>query len=50
MGFNDKMKYFLLIFLLISCSRDFSIDPATTISKEIIKFLYDESKPKPVME
>ena len=50
MGFNDKMKYFLLIFLLISCSRDFSIDPTTTISKEIIKFLYDESKPKPVME
>ncbi len=44
------MKYFLLFLMIIGCSRDFSLDPTTTISKEIIKFLYEESKPKPVME
>jgi hypothetical protein len=44
------MKYILLFLMIIGCSRDFSLDPTTTISKEIIKFLYEESKPKPVME
>ena len=44
------MKYILLFLLVTDCSRDFSLDPTTTISKEIIKFLYEESKPKPVME
>lgn len=44
------MKYILLFLLVTGCSRDFSLDPTTTISKEIIKFLYEESKPKPVME
>jgi len=44
------MKYILLFLVIIGCSRDFSLDPTTTISKEIIKFLYEESKPKPVME
>jgi len=44
------MKYFLLFLLLIGCSRDFSINPTTTISKEIIKFLYEENKSKPVIE
>ena len=44
------MKHILLFLLVISCSRDFSFDPTTTISKEILKFLYEENKPKPVME
>jgi hypothetical protein len=37
------MKYFILILLLSSCSKDISFDPATTIGKEIIRFLYNES-------
>ena len=44
------MKYLFIILILTNCSKDISFDPTTTISKEIIKFLYDESKPKPIME
>jgi hypothetical protein len=45
------MKYFLLTLLLFNCSRDISFDPATTIGKELIRFLYNEStKEGPVME
>ena len=47
------MKYLVLfLFLfLIGCSRDLSFDQTVTISKELIKFLYNESnKEKPVME
>jgi hypothetical protein len=45
------MKYLILFLFLIGCSRDLSFDPTVTISKELIKFLYDESnKEKPVME
>ena len=45
------MKYILIVFFLISCSRDISFDPATTIGKELIRFLYNESiKEGPVME
>jgi hypothetical protein len=45
------MKYFILILLLSSCSKDISFDPTTTIGKEIIRFLYNESiKEGPVME
>ena len=37
--------------MLVNCSKDISFDPATTISKEIIKFIYNESnKEKHVME
>jgi len=45
------MKHLILFLLLLSCSRDISFDPTTTISKELIRFLYNEStKEKPVME
>ena len=45
------MKYLFLILMLTSCTKDISFDPTTTISKEIIRFLYNESnKEKPVME
>ena len=45
------MKYFILTLLLFSCSKDISFDPTTTIGKELIKFLYNESmKEGPVME
>ena len=45
------MRYLLLLFMLIGCSKDISFDPTTTISKEIIRFLYNESnKERPVME
>ena len=45
------MKYFILILLLSNCSRDISFDPMTTVGKELIRFLYNEStKEKPVME
>ena len=40
-----------MLLLLIGCSKDISFDPATTISKELIKFLYNESnKEKPAVE
>jgi hypothetical protein len=45
------MKYIFIFLLLISCSKDISFDPTTTIIKQTIKFLYDESsKETPVME
>ena len=45
------MRYVFILLLLIGCSKDMSFDPTITISKEIIKFLYNESnKEKPVME
>jgi len=45
------MKHLILFLFLLSCSKDISFDPTTTISKELIKFLYNEStKERPVME
>jgi len=45
------MKYLFIFLLLVSCSKDISFDPTTTIVKQTIKFLYNEStKEKPVME
>ena len=45
------MKYIFMLLLLISCSKDISFDPTVTISKELIKFLYNESvKEGPVIE
>lgn len=45
------MKYIVLLLILIGCSKDISLDPTVTISKELIKFLYKESnKESPVME
>ena len=45
------MKYLILFLFLLSCSRDISFDPGTTILRQTIKFIYDESnKEKPVME
>ena len=45
------MKYFFVMLFLIGCSRDISFDPATTIGKELIRFIYNEStKEGPVME
>ena len=45
------MKPLILFLLLLNCSKDVSFDPTVTISKEIVKFLYNEStKEKPVME
>jgi len=45
------MKHLILFLFLLSCSRDLSFDPTVTISKELIKFIYNESnKEKPVME
>ena len=37
--------------LTISCSKDpMSFDPRITISKELVRFFYEESKDNPVME
>ena len=45
------MRYVFMLLLLIGCSKDMSFDPTVTISKEIIKFLYNESnKEEPVVE
>ena len=45
------MKYLILIILLTNCSKDISFDPGTTIVRQAIKFIYDESnKEKPVIE
>ncbi len=45
------MKYIFLLLMLVSCSKDISFDPATTILKQTVKFIYNESnKEKPVME
>lgn len=45
------MKYIVILLVLLGCSRDISFDPTTTISKEIIRFLYKEStKEGAVME
>jgi len=45
------MKYLLILLLLVSCSKDISFDPGTTIARQAIRFIYDEStKEKPVME
>jgi hypothetical protein len=45
------MKYIFMLLLLVGCSKDISFDPTVTISKELIKFLYNEStKEGPVME
>jgi hypothetical protein len=45
------MKYLLLFLLLVNCSKDpASFDPRVTISKEIIKFFYEETKEKPTIE
>jgi hypothetical protein len=45
------VKYLLLFILLFNCSKDpVSFDPRVTISKEIIKFFYEENKQQPVME
>jgi hypothetical protein len=44
------MKYLLLL-MLLGCSKDISFDPATTIGNQLIKFLYKEStKERPVTE
>ena len=45
------MKYLLLLILLVNCSKDpVSFDPRVTISKEIIKFFYEETKEKPTIK
>jgi hypothetical protein len=45
------MKYIVLLLMLVGCSKDISFDPTVTISKELIKFLYNESnKERPVIE
>ena len=45
------MRYIIILLILVGCSKDISFDPTTTISKEIIRFLYKEStKEGPVME
>jgi hypothetical protein len=45
------MKYIVLLLILVGCSKDISFDPTVTISKELIKFLYNESKKeRPVIE
>jgi len=45
------MKYIFMLLLLVGCSKDMSFDPTVTISKELIKFLYNESnKEKPAVE
>jgi hypothetical protein len=45
------MKYLFTLIILISCSKDpMSFDPRITISKELIRFFYEESKEQPVME
>ena len=45
------MKYLLIILMLTNCSKDISFDPGTTILKQTVKFIYNEStKENPVME
>jgi hypothetical protein len=45
------MKYTFILLMLVNCSKDISFDPTTTIVKQTIKFIYNESnKEKPVME
>jgi len=45
------VRYIFVLLILIGCTRDVSFDPTVTISKEIIRFLYNESmKEGPVME
>ena len=45
------MKYLILFLLLVNCSKDISFDPGTTIVRQAIRFIYDEStKENPVME
>ena len=45
------MKYLLLLVLLVNCSKDpVSFDQRVTISKEIIKFFYEETKEKSTIE
>ena len=45
------MKYIFILLILTGCSKDISFDPTITISKELIKFLYNEStKEKAVIE
>jgi hypothetical protein len=45
------MKYIFILLMLVSCSKDISFDPTTTIIKQTIKFIYNESNnEKPVME
>jgi len=45
------MKYTFIFLLLVSCSKDISFDPGTTILRQTIKFIYDETtKENPVME
>jgi hypothetical protein len=45
------MKYIFMLLLLVGCSKDMSFDPTVTISKELIKFLYNEfNKEKPAVE
>ena len=48
---EKEMKYVFILLMLVSCSKDISFDPTTTIFKHTIKFIYNESnKEKPVME
>ena len=45
------MRYIFVLLILSGCSKDISFDPGTTIVKQTIKFLYNEStKENPVME
>ena len=45
------MRWIIIFILLVGCSKDISFDPTITISKELIKFLYNEStKEKAVIE
>jgi len=45
------MKYIVLLLMLLGCSKDISFDPGTTIMRQTIRFIYDESiKENPVME
>lgn len=45
------MRWIIIFILLVGCSKDISFDPTVTISKELIKFLYNEStKEKAVIE
>jgi hypothetical protein len=45
------MKYIFIVLLITGCSKDISFDPGTTIVRQVIKFIYDESgKEKQVME
>lgn len=45
------MKYIVLLLLLVGCSKDISLDPATMVVNQLIKFVYNEyTKERPVME